>query len=104
MSVSRHNPPNQASLPDVLRADPTRCQAVPTDAPAGVPLSREVFEQDGVSRAEPPSGPISDHDLRWPPERKMTYWRRGALCQSLKRPLGERVKVILLAAFDTRRG
>src|SRR6266446_7360311 len=34
----------------------------------------------------------------WPPERKMAYWRRGALCQSLKRPLGERVKVILLAA------
>ena len=28
----------------------------------------------------------------------MAYWRRGALCQSLKRPLGERVKVILLAA------
>ena len=26
----------------------------------------------------------------------MAYWRRGALCQSLKRPLGERVKVILL--------
>jgi hypothetical protein len=38
-------------------------QAVPTDAPAGVPLSRKVFEQDGVSRAEPPSGPIADHDL-----------------------------------------
>src|SRR6516225_472662 len=34
----------------------------------------------------------------WPPERKMAYWRRGALCQSLKRPLGERGKVILLAA------
>jgi hypothetical protein len=26
-------------------------------------LSREVFEQDGVSRAEPPGGPIADHDL-----------------------------------------
>src|SRR5438128_9416005 len=38
-------------------------QAVPTDAPAGVPLSREVFEQDGVSRAEPPGGPIADRDL-----------------------------------------
>jgi hypothetical protein len=34
----------------------------------------------------------------WPPARKMAYWRRGALCQSLKRPLGDRVKVILLAA------
>src|SRR5215471_15548071 len=38
-------------------------QAVPTDAPAGMPLSREVFEQDGVSRAEPPGGPTADHDL-----------------------------------------
>src|SRR6516162_5978372 len=38
-------------------------QAVPTDAPAGVPLSGEVFEQDGVSRAEPPSGPVSNRDL-----------------------------------------
>jgi hypothetical protein len=28
-----------------------------------VPLSREAFEQDGVSRAEPPGGPIADHDL-----------------------------------------
>jgi len=61
-------------------------------------LSREVFEQDRVSRAEPPGGPIADPDPISPPERKMAYWRRGALCQSLKRPLGERVKVILLAA------
>ena len=38
-------------------------QAVSTDAPAGVPLSREVFEQDSVSRAEPPRGPIADLDL-----------------------------------------
>src|SRR5690348_8250278 len=30
----------------------------------------------------------------------MAYWRRGALCQSLKRPLGERVKLILLAAYS----
>ena len=30
MSVSRHNPSNQASLPDVLRADPTRSR--PRDA------------------------------------------------------------------------
>jgi hypothetical protein len=29
----------------------------------------------------------------------MAYWRRGALCQSLKRPLGERVKVILLGGL-----
>jgi hypothetical protein len=28
-----------------------------------VPSSREVFEQDGVSGAEPPGGPIADHDL-----------------------------------------
>jgi hypothetical protein len=61
-------------------------------------LSREVFEQDGVSRAELPSGPIAITTSIWPPERKMAYWRRGALRQSLKRPLGERVKVILLAA------
>ena len=33
----------------------------------------------------------------------MAYWRRGALCQSLKRPLGERVKVILLAACSIDR-
>jgi hypothetical protein len=38
-------------------------QAVPTDATAGVPLSREVFEQDGISRAKLPGGPIADHDL-----------------------------------------
>src|ERR1700722_18983210 len=38
-------------------------QAVPADAPACVPLSREVFEQDGVSRAEPPGGPIAYDDL-----------------------------------------
>ena len=28
-----------------------------------MPLSREVFEQDGVSRAEPPGGAIADPDL-----------------------------------------
>ena len=61
-------------------------------------MSREVFEQDGSlgpNRRVVPS-PIATSI--WPPERKMAYWRRGALCQSLKRPLGERVKVILLAA------
>src|SRR4051812_25277089 len=47
----------------LIRQGHDSSQAVPTDAPAGVPLSREVFEQDGVSRAEPPSGPIADHDL-----------------------------------------
>src|SRR3954451_8509170 len=49
--------------PSTLRSPYCRPVAVPTDAPAGVPLSREVFEQDGVSRAEPPGGPIADHDL-----------------------------------------
>jgi hypothetical protein len=28
-----------------------------------VPLPRQVFEQDGVSGAEPPGGAIADHDL-----------------------------------------
>src|SRR6516162_3389375 len=31
-----------------------------------MPLSREVFEQDGVSGAEPPGGAIADHDLHLP--------------------------------------
>src|ERR1700757_3549053 len=52
-------------------------QAVPTAAPAGVPLSREVFEQDGVSRPNRRvvASPIATSI--WPPERKMAYWRRG---------------------------
>src|SRR4051794_16076646 len=53
-----HDPGEQANP---LRAHSG--QAVPTDASAGVPLSREVFEQDGVSGAEPPGGPVADHDL-----------------------------------------
>ena len=59
-----------------------------------MPLSREVFEQDGVSGAELPGGAIDDICLG----EENGVLPAGALCQSLKRPLGERVKVILLAA------
>src|SRR5262249_50045014 len=49
--------------PQLIRQGHHSGQAISTDTPTGVPLSREVFEQDGVSRAEPAGGPIADHDL-----------------------------------------
>src|SRR5215469_14293750 len=60
-----------------------------------LPEGKRQFRQPSLDRRAVPS-PITTSI--WPPERKMAYWRRGALCQSLKRPLDERVKVTLLAA------
>jgi len=54
---------DEQAMPIILAYRHDSGQTVPSDAPAGVPLSREVFEQDGVARAEPPDGPIADHDL-----------------------------------------
>jgi len=63
-----------------------------------MPLSREVFEQDGVSRAEPPGGPIADHDLHLASGEENGVLAARRIVPMLKRPLGERVKVILPAA------
>ena len=61
-------------------------------------MSREVFEQDGVSIAEPPGGPIADRDLHLAPGEENGVLATRRIVPSLKRPLGERVKLILLAA------
>jgi hypothetical protein len=61
-------------------------------------LSREVFEQDGVSRAEPPGGPIADHDLHLASGEENGVLAARRIVPIAERPLGERVKVILLAA------
>jgi hypothetical protein len=61
-------------------------------------LSREVFEQDGVARAEPPGGPTSDHDLHLASGEENGVLAARRIVPIAETAVGERVKVILLAA------